>query len=183
MTRRRQSANSAAAIPWTRFQLAFEHRFEQLRGFYHGLLALALEHSTVFLLLFLLFCAGSFALLYPWLGQDFFPSVDAGQFKLHVRARTGTRIEETARLCDLIDNAIRREIPKSEVVTIIDNIGIPYSGLNLSYSNSGVVGSADADIRSRSRRITTPPHTTSRISVPSWRGSSPALPSTRCRWT
>ena len=139
--RKRESRN-----PFIRFQLAFEHRFEQLRSFYHGLLALAVARSSVFLILFLLFCLGSFALLYPWLGQDFFPSVDAGQFKLHVRARTGTRIEETARLCDLIDNAIRREIPARELVTIIDNIGIPYSGLNLSYGNSGVVGSADADI-------------------------------------
>jgi multidrug efflux pump subunit AcrB len=132
--------------PFIRFQLAFERRFEQFRNFYHGLLGLAVAHSTVFLILFLVFCAGSFALLYPWLGQDFFPSVDAGQFKLHVRARTGTRIEETARLCDQVDNAIRREIPARELVTIIDNIGIPYSGLNLSYGNSGVVGSADADI-------------------------------------
>ena len=132
--------------PFIRFQLAFEHRFEQLRRFYHGLLALAVARSYTFLILFFLFCVGSFALLYPWLGQDFFPSVDAGQFKLHVRARTGTRIEETARLCDQIDNAIRREIPARELVTIIDNIGIPYSGLNLSYGNSGVVGTADADI-------------------------------------
>jgi multidrug efflux pump subunit AcrB len=132
--------------PFIRFQLAFEHRFEQLRRFYHGLLALAVVRSYTFLILFFLFCVGSFALLYPWLGQDFFPSVDAGQFKLHVRARTGTRIEETARLCDQIDNAIRREIPARELVTIIDNIGIPYSGLNLSYGNSGVVGTADADI-------------------------------------
>ena len=139
--RKQQSRN-----PFIRFQLAFERRFEQLRHFYHGLLALAVARSSVFLILFLLFCVGSFALLYPWLGQDFFPSVDAGQFKLHVRARTGTRIEETARLCDQIDNAIRREIPARELVTIIDNIGIPYSGLNLSYGNSGVVGSADADI-------------------------------------
>ncbi|HZD75742.1 MAG TPA: efflux RND transporter permease subunit [Acidobacteriaceae bacterium] len=132
--------------PFIRFQLVFERRFEQFRRFYHGLLGLAVEHSTVVLILFVAFCVGSFALLYPWLGQDFFPSVDAGQFKLHVRARTGTRIEETARLCDQIDNAIRREIPAREIVTIIDNIGIPYSGLNLSYTNTGVVGSADADI-------------------------------------
>jgi multidrug efflux pump subunit AcrB len=138
---KRQSRN-----PFIRFQLAFEHRFEQLRRFYHGLLSLAVARSYIFLILFFLFCVGSFALLYPWLGQDFFPSVDAGQFKLHVRARTGTRIEETARLCDQIDNAIRREIPARELVTIIDNIGIPYSGLNLSYGNSGVVGTADADI-------------------------------------
>jgi multidrug efflux pump subunit AcrB len=141
-----QKQKEQSRNPFVRFQLAFEHRFEQFRRFYHGLLGMAVTHSTVFLILFVLFCAGSFALLYPWLGQDFFPSVDSGQFKLHVRAHTGTRIEETARLCDEIDNAIRREIPAHELVTIIDNIGIPYSGLNLSYTNTGVVGSADADI-------------------------------------
>ena len=86
--------------PLVRAQLAFEHRFEQLRIFYFRVLQLAIAHSTVFLILFFVFSIGSFALLYPWLGQDFFPSVDAGQFKLHVRAQTGTRIEDTARLCD-----------------------------------------------------------------------------------
>jgi multidrug efflux pump subunit AcrB len=132
--------------PLVRAQLAFEHRFEQLRVFYFRLLQLAIAHSTVFLILFFVFTIGSFALLYPWLGQDFFPSVDAGQFKLHLRAPTGTRIEETARLCDEVDNAIREEIPKSELISIIDNIGIPYSGLNLSYTSTGVVGASDADI-------------------------------------
>ena len=132
--------------PLVRAQLAFEHRFEQLRNFYFGLLQLAIEHSTVFLILFFAFTIGSFALLYPWLGQDFFPSVDSGSFKLHLRAQTGTRIEETARLCDQVDNAIREEIPKNELVSIIDNIGIPYSGLNLSYTSTGVVSAADADI-------------------------------------
>ncbi len=132
--------------PLVRAQLAFEHRFEQLRTFYFRVLQLAIGHSTIFLILFFVFTIGSFALLYPWLGQDFFPSVDAGSFKLHVRAPTGTRIEETARLCDQIDNAIRREIPKQEVVSIIDNIGIPFSGINLSYTSSGVVSAADADI-------------------------------------
>jgi len=132
--------------PLVRAQLAFEHRFEQLRVFYFRVLQLAIAHSTVFLILFFVFSIGSFALLYPWLGQDFFPSVDSGQFKLHVRAQTGTRIENTALLCDQIDNAIRREIPKSELVSIIDNIGIPYSGLNLSYTSTGVVSAADADI-------------------------------------
>ena len=87
----------------------------------------------------------SVALLYPWLGQDFFPSVDGGQFKLHVRAHTGMRIEDTARLCDQIEDA-RREIPAQELGTVIDNIGLPYSGLNLSYSNSAPVGTGDADI-------------------------------------
>jgi multidrug efflux pump subunit AcrB len=132
--------------PLVRAQLAFEHRFEQLRTFYFRVLQLAIAHSTVFLILFFVFTIGSFALLYPWLGQDFFPSVDAGSFKLHLRAPTGTRIEETAALCDQVDSSIRQEIPKNELVSIIDNIGIPYSGINLSYSSSGVVSPADADI-------------------------------------
>jgi multidrug efflux pump subunit AcrB len=132
--------------PLVRAQLAFEHRFEQLRVFYFRVLQLAIGHSTVFIILFFIFTIGSFALLYPWLGQDFFPSVDAGSFKLHVRARTGTRIEETANLCDEVDNAIRREIPKNEIVSIVDNIGIPFSGINLSYTSTGVVSAADADI-------------------------------------
>jgi multidrug efflux pump subunit AcrB len=132
--------------PLVRAQLAFERRFEQLRTFYFRLLRLAIGHSAIFLILFFAFTVGSFALLYPWLGQDFFPNVDAGSFKLHLRAQTGTRIEETARLCDEVDSAIRQEIPKSELVSIIDNIGIPYSGLNLSYTSTGVVGPADADI-------------------------------------
>jgi multidrug efflux pump subunit AcrB len=132
--------------PLVRAQLAFERRFEQLRLFYFRVLQLAIGHSTIFLILFFVFSIGSFALLYPWLGQDFFPGVDAGQFKLHVRARTGTRIEDTALLCDQIDNFIRKQIPKSELVSIIDNIGIPYSGLNLSYTSTGVIGAGDADI-------------------------------------
>src|SRR5271170_8011875 len=132
--------------PLVRGQQLFEHYFERLRIGYQSVLELCIEHSAVFIGLFFVLCIGPFALLYPWLGQDFFPSSDSGQFKLHVRARTGTRIEETARLCDEIDGAIRREIPKADLHTIIDNIGLPYSGLNLSYSNSAPVGPADADI-------------------------------------
>jgi multidrug efflux pump subunit AcrB len=132
--------------PLVRGQLLFEHLFEMLRRVYQSVLELCIEHSAVFIVVFFVVCLGSFALLYPWLGQDFFPSSDSGQFKLHVRARTGTRIEETARLCDEIDNQIRQTIPKAELHTIIDNIGLPYSGLNLSYSNSAPVGPADADI-------------------------------------
>jgi multidrug efflux pump subunit AcrB len=141
-----QEKQKQSRNPLVRAQLEFERRFEQLRVFYFRLLQLCMAHSAIFLILFFVFTVGSFALLYPWLGQDFFPTVDAGQFKLHVRAPTGTRIEDTAQLCDQIDQAIRREIPKSEVVSIIDNIGIPYSGLNLSYTSTGVVGTADADI-------------------------------------
>ena len=82
----------------------------------------------------------------PWLGQDFFPSVDSGAFTLHLRAPTGTRIEETARLCDLVEQFIRQQLPPGEISSVVDNIGLPYSGINLSYSNSAPVGSSDADI-------------------------------------
>ncbi|SNT41585.1 Multidrug efflux pump subunit AcrB [Granulicella rosea] len=132
--------------PFIRFQITFEHYFEKLRNGYHGVLNLALQYKLTFLFSIVAFWIGSIVLLYPWLGQDFFPSVDGGQFKLHVRAHTGTRIEDTARLCDQIEDVIRQTVPQAELGTMIDNIGIPYSGLNLSYSNSAPVGTADADI-------------------------------------
>jgi len=132
--------------PFVAFQRGFEYHFERIRGGYIRLLTFCVDHATPFIVVFLLICAASVALLSPWLGQDFFPSEDSGAFKIHVRARTGTRIEETAYLCDHIDSAIRREIPPKEVTTIIDNIGLPYSGLNLSYSTSAPIGTADADI-------------------------------------
>jgi multidrug efflux pump subunit AcrB len=145
------SHEAAAALaesrnPLVRLQQSFERQFERLRHGYHGILVLCLEHRGLFLGGFFAFCLLSMALLFPWLGQDFFPSVDSGQFKLHVRARTGTRIEETARMCEQMDAAIRSIIPRQELVTIIDNIGVPYSGLNLSYSNSAPIGPGDADI-------------------------------------
>ena len=140
--RKRSSRN-----PFIRFQQGFESGFERFRHGYLRLLTLCVDHSVVFLVLFLLFAAGSVGLLAPFLGQDFFPSVDSGQFKIHVRAGTGTRIEETAALCDHIDSTIRQQIPANEVVSIVDNIGLPYSGLNLSYSTSAPIGPADADIQ------------------------------------
>jgi multidrug efflux pump subunit AcrB len=94
---------------------------------------------------FLLVCASA-GLLFPWLGQDFFPVSDSGQLKLHLRAKTGTRIEETVRLCDLVETDLRRVIPPEELGSIIDNIGLPYSTINLSYSTSAPIGSMDADI-------------------------------------
>ncbi len=97
----------ASRNPFVRFQITFEHYFEKLRNWYHGVLNLCLEYRAMFLLAIVAFWIGSLALLYPWLGQDFFPSVDGGQFKLHVRAHTGTRIEDTARLCDQIEDVIR----------------------------------------------------------------------------
>src|SRR5580658_10503392 len=142
MAKKRESRN-----PFVRFQLAFEAGFTRMRLGYLRLLTLCVDNAVVFLILFTVFAVGSVALLTPPLGQDFFPSVDAGQFKIHVRARTGTRIEETALLCDHIDGTIREHIPAKELVTIVDNIGLPYSGLNLSYSTSAPIGPSDADIQ------------------------------------
>jgi multidrug efflux pump subunit AcrB len=133
--------------PLVRFQLGFESGFTKMRLGYLRILTLCVDHARLFLVLFAVFAIGSVALLTPPLGQDFFPSVDAGQFKIHVRAQTGTRIEETALLCDHIDGTIRQHIPAKELVTIVDNIGLPYSGLNLSYSTSAPIGPADADIQ------------------------------------
>jgi CzcA family heavy metal efflux pump len=130
---------------FARMQQKFEHGFEGLRERYHGVLEVCVRHNKVFAVCFLAVCALSFALL-PLLGQDFFPAVDTGEFKLHLRAPTGTRIEETAALCDHVEDSIRKQIPQAEVRSIIDNIGLPYSGINLSYSNSAPVGPGDADI-------------------------------------
>ena len=132
--------------PLVRFQLKFEEAFERFRGRYHGWLEACLANRKLFLITFLIVCVASLALLAPWLGQDFFPAVDAGQFKLHLRARTGTRIEETARLCDQVEQSIREAIPADQISSIIDNIGLPYSSINLSYSNSAPIGPGDADI-------------------------------------
>jgi multidrug efflux pump subunit AcrB len=132
--------------PFIRFQLGFEKRFEAFRHGYVRLLTLCVDNAGVFLILFLAFALLSLGLT-PFLGQDFFPSVDSGQFMIHVRAHTGTRIEETADLCDHIEGTIRQEIPQKDLVTILDNIGLPYSALNLSYSTSAPVGTADADIQ------------------------------------
>ncbi len=132
--------------PFVRFHHAFERGFEGVRDGYHGILERCMRHQKFFMILFLAACIASGGLL-PFVGRDFFPTVDAGQFKLHVRAKTGTRIEETARLCDLVESEIRRIIPASEVATIIDNIGLPLSGTNMSYNMSGTLGPADADIQ------------------------------------
>ncbi|HEV7673466.1 MAG TPA: efflux RND transporter permease subunit [Candidatus Angelobacter sp.] len=136
---------SSSKNPLVHFQLWFEHGFENIRSAYRGLLETLIEHRRIFVGGFLLACFLSFA-LYPWLGQDFFPSVDSGEFTLHMRAPTGTRIEETAALCDRVENEIRKQVPSQELTGIIDNIGLPYSGINLSYSNSAPVGTQDADI-------------------------------------
>src|SRR5215475_2329129 len=128
-----------------RYQQKFEHSFEALREHYRNALSAALDSPKLFSACFLSFCVLS-AMLAFVLGRDFFPSVDAGQIRLHMRARTGLRIEETARLADEINQTIAQTIPKKDLVTVLDNIGVPYSGINLSYSNSGTFGTSDAEI-------------------------------------
>jgi CzcA family heavy metal efflux pump len=131
--------------PLVHMQAKFEDGFERFRESYRRMLATSIRHQRLFLVCFLAACVLSFALV-PLVGQDFFPSVDSGEFSFHLRAPTGTRIEETAALCDRVENDIRSQIPPNELVTIIDNIGLPYSSINLSYSNSAPIGTGDADI-------------------------------------
>src|SRR5436190_5100545 len=128
-----------------RYQQKFEHAFERFRDGYRNALEWALGIPRVFVTAFLGFCFLSTTLVFV-LGRDFFPSVDAGQIRLHMRARTGLRIEETARLADQVNQTIRQVIPRNEIVTVLDNIGLPYSGINLSYSNAGTIGTSDAEI-------------------------------------
>jgi multidrug efflux pump subunit AcrB len=143
--RKRDGTSEAHTGRFARIHQRFEHGFERVRTAYSSVLQLCLKHRALFASCFLAFCALSL-LLYPMLGNDFFPSVDTGQFRLHVRAKTGTRIEETARLVDQIERSIRTKIPPADLSGILDNIGLPTSGINLSYSNSGTIGNADAEI-------------------------------------
>jgi len=128
-----------------RGQQAFERGFERVRLAYRRLLTLLVGRRAMFIPVFLAVCLSA-SLLAPRLGENFFPDTDSGQFTLHLRAKTGTRIEETARLADLVEAAIRREIPAREMDVILDNIGLPYSVINWMHSASGVIGAADADI-------------------------------------
>ena len=124
---------------------SFDAQFERVRRVYTLSVSAALTHRGRFMALFFGFCALSCA-IYPFLGRDFFPSVDAGQIRLHMRAPTGTRIEETTRIADAVESAIREMIPADQLDTILDNIGLPNSGINLSYSNAGTIGTMDAEI-------------------------------------
>ena len=142
----RRELTARSRNPLVKLQAAFESGFERFRHGYHGMLQGAVRHRKVFTVCFLVFCVLSFALL-PLVGEDFFPRVDSGEFKFHIRAPIGTRIEETASLCDQIETDIRQTIPSSELTSIVDNIGLPYSSINLSYSNSAPIGPEDADIQ------------------------------------
>ena len=131
--------------PFVSLQATFERGFTRLREAYGRSLSAVLSHRGATVVVFLAFCAAT-ALLLPFLGQDFFPAVDTGQMRLHLRARSGTRIEETARLTDEVEKVIRAVIPPAEVAGILDNIGIPSGGIPLTYIDSGLVGTGDADI-------------------------------------
>jgi multidrug efflux pump subunit AcrB len=131
--------------PLVLLQRGFERGFERVRDWYKRTLSGLVVNRRVFIPLFLLVCLAAFTLA-PWLGQDFFPSSDSGQILLHVNAPTGTRIEDTAELCDRVENAIRRQIPAGEMDNILDNIGLPYSGMNTMHLTSGVIGANGADI-------------------------------------
>ena len=140
-----------AALPPTRnplllFQRVFEERFESLREGYRDLLRLAMAHRWPFVTAFMTFVLASFALL-PFLGSNFFPSVDGGQILMHARVPVGTRVEETAVRFARIEAAIRRVIPSQEIATLVDNIGLPPSSINLTYNNTGVIGTQDGDVQ------------------------------------
>ena len=128
-----------------RFQRGFERKFENFRRGYEALLETTLEHRGAFVICFLIFCVLSLG-IYSFLGQDFFPQVDAGLIRLHVRGRAGLRVEETARLSDQVEAVLREEIPRGQLQTILDNIGLPNSGINQSYSSNGTIGTSDVEI-------------------------------------
>ena len=132
--------------PLVMFQRGFEARFERLRHGYRGLLSMALAHRPVFVIGFLSFVAVSF-LLVPFLGRNFFPAVDAGNILMHVRTQVGTRVEETAGQLADVQKAVRKIIPPQEIETVTDNIGMPISGINMTYNNTGVIGPQDGDIQ------------------------------------
>lgn len=145
-----QTTNATAKITnesiLQRFQLGFEQRFHDMRDGYYDLLKIVLAQRKNFVMVFLLLIVVSVVLLAPWLGSDFFPSIDSGAIKIHLAAPTGTRVEETAKIASQIDNTIRQLIPEQEIDNIVDNVGLPVSGINLSYSNSYPVGPGSADI-------------------------------------
>ena len=142
---RRHEAQQATTNTMVRLQRRFEQAFDRFRTGYQHLLTNALQQPQRFALLFFAIIFLSF-LLFPWLGEDFFPQVDAGQIKLHLRAAPGTRIEDTTALCDKVEADIRHHVPANDIDNMVDVVGLPYSGINLSYSTSAPIGPGDADV-------------------------------------
>jgi multidrug efflux pump subunit AcrB len=147
LLRHHESRTSAAARnPLVRLQRRFEDGFERARVQYRSLLQLALTHRRVFVPGFLVFVLASF-LLVPLLGRNFFPDVDSGRILMHVRLQVGTRVEDSAAQFGQIQNAIRKIIPPAQLASLVDNIGMPVSGINLSYNNTGTIGEQDGDVQ------------------------------------
>ena len=144
-TAAQEHAAAANSGPLKRAQRRFEAAFERVRGRYRALLEGLLRRRSVFIPVFLLGAAASL-LIYPQLGRNFFPDVDAGRIKLHVRGPTGMRVEDTAALVDRVEAAVRRVIPPAEIASVVDNVGLPVSSRNMTYNNSGTIGSSDADV-------------------------------------
>ncbi|MGC1784287.1 MAG: efflux RND transporter permease subunit [Acidobacteriaceae bacterium] len=141
----RNKNHAATRNPFVRFQRGFENMFERVRASYQFLLTRLVFSRKLFVPGFLLLCLCAF-LIVPFLGQDFFPNTDSGEFILHIRGKTGLRIEETARLADLVEDSIRNVIPKRELNNILDNLGLPYSPMNTMHSTSGIIGASGGDI-------------------------------------
>jgi multidrug efflux pump subunit AcrB len=136
--------------PLVRFQRRFEAGFEHVRAYYRDLLTFAMQGRAIFVLGFLGFVGASF-LLVPFIGRNFFPAVDTGSILMHVRTQIGTRIEESANQFAEVQKAIRKIIPPAEIETMADNIGMPVSGINMTYNNTGVIGPQDGDIQVKLR--------------------------------
>ncbi|HWK50004.1 MAG TPA: efflux RND transporter permease subunit, partial [Steroidobacter sp.] len=141
-----EDATAPSANPLVKFQRGFSERFERFRGSYKELLVMAMTHRRRFVTAFMLFVVASFGLV-PLLGSNFFPSVDAGRIMVHFRAQFGTRVEETAAVSARIQDVIRQVIPPQELALVVDNIGMPFSSINMTYNNTGTIGTADGDIQ------------------------------------
>jgi CzcA family heavy metal efflux pump len=145
LLREKEHHGAASRGFFSRFQRGFERQFERVRGAYHFVLDKLVSYRKLFVPCFLLACLLAFILV-PFLGQNFFPDTDSGQFILHVRGGSGMRIEETAKLCDLVEDSIRKQVPAAELDNILDNIGLPYSTSNTQHLTNGTIGQYDADI-------------------------------------
>ncbi|WP_116807704.1 efflux RND transporter permease subunit [Steroidobacter cummioxidans] len=141
-----EDATAPSSNPLVRFQRGFSEKFERFRGSYKELLVLALSHRRGFVTAFMLFVVASFALV-PFLGRNFFPAVDAGRIMIHFRAQPGTRVEDTVAISARIQDAIRQVIPPHELALVVDNVGMPFSSINMTYNNTGTIGTADGDIQ------------------------------------
>nr|WP_298718340.1 efflux RND transporter permease subunit [uncultured Steroidobacter sp.] len=139
-------ASAPSSNPLVKFQRGFSEKFERFRGSYKELLTMAMSHRRGFVTAFLGFVLASF-LLVPFLGSNFFPSVDAGRIMIHFRAQPGTRVEETVAISARIQDVIRQVIPPHELALVVDNIGMPFSSINMTYNNTGTIGTADGDIQ------------------------------------